>query len=78
MTMIRGTWCLYLLKKKAIGCRWVFAIKFYHDRSIARLKARLVAKGYTQTYRVNYSAIFSPVAKLASVHLFISLTASYD
>ena len=32
--------------KKAIDCRWVFAIKFNLDGSIARLKARLVAKDY--------------------------------
>ena len=32
--------------KKAIGCRWVFAVKFNLDGSVARLKARLVAKGY--------------------------------
>ena len=32
--------------KKVIGCLWLFAIKFNHDGSVARLKAYLVAKGY--------------------------------
>ena len=32
-------------RKKAIGCRWVFAVKFNLDGSVARLKAHLVAKG---------------------------------
>ena len=43
-----GTWDLVplLTSKKIIGCRWVFAVKFNPDGSIARLKARLVAKGY--------------------------------
>ena len=43
-----GTWDLVPLPtaKKAIGCRWVFAVKFNLDGSVARLKARLVAKGY--------------------------------
>ena len=63
---------------KAIGCRWVFAVKFNSDRSVARLKARLVAKGYAQIYGVDYTNTFSPIAKLTSVRLFISLTASYD
>ena len=64
--------------KKAIGCRWVFAIKFNPDGSVARLKARLVAKGYVQTYGVDYFDTFSLVAKLTVVHLIISLVASHD
>ena len=74
------TWDLVLLPtgKKAIGCRWVFAVKFNLDGSVARLKVRLVAKGYAQTYEVDYYDTFSPIAKLTSLHLFISLAASYD
>ena len=32
--------------KKAIGYKWVFAIKINPDGYVARLKAHLVAKGY--------------------------------
>ena len=64
--------------KKAIGCRWVFAVKFNLDGSVARLKARLVTKGYAQTYDVDSFDTFSPVAKLTFVHLFLSPAASYD
>ena len=75
-----GTWDLVPLPtgKKAIGCRWVFLVKFNPDGSIARLKARLVAKGYSQTYGVDYSDTFSLEAKLTYVRLFISLVPSYD
>ena len=45
---------------------------------IARLKARLIVKGYVQTYDLDYSDTFSPVAKMAYVRLFISLTATYN
>ena len=40
-----GTWDLVPLPtgKKVIGCRWVFAVKFNPNGSIARLKARHVA-----------------------------------
>ena len=59
-----GTWDLVHLPtgKKAIGYRWVFTVKVNPDKSIARLKTRLVAKGYAQTYGVDYSDTFPPVA----------------
>ena len=43
-----GTWDLVPLPtgKKAIGCPWVFVVKFNPDGFVTRLKVRLVAKGY--------------------------------
>ena len=75
-----GTWNLVHLPtgKKAIGCRWVFAVKVNPNGLVARLKARLVAKEYAQTYGVDYYDTFSPVAKMTSVRLFISLTATHN
>ena len=75
-----GTWDLVNLPagEKAIGCKWVFAIKVNPDGSVAQLKVCLVAKGYAHTYRVDYSDTFLPVAKLTSVPLFISMAATHN
>ncbi|KAL6313697.1 hypothetical protein AAG906_010115 [Vitis piasezkii] len=75
---VNHTWNLVDLPigKNVVGCKWVFAIKVNPNGSVARLKARLVAKGYAQTYGVDYSDTFSPVARLASIRLIISIAAS--
>ena len=72
--MERGTWCRLPIGKKAIGCHWVFVVKFNPDGSVARLKDRLIAKGYAQTYGIDYSDTFFPIAKLTLfVYLFLLL-----
>ena len=67
-----------LLKgKKALHNKWVYRIKQKHDGS-KRYKARLVVKGFQQREGVDYTEIFSPVVKLTTVRLVLSIVAAED
>jgi len=55
---------------------WVYKVKRKSDRSIERHKARLVARGFSQKYGVYFDETYSPVAKLTTVKVLISLAAS--
>lgn len=72
------TWDLVPKPKdvKPVSCKWVYKLKKKADGSIDRYKARLVARGFSQVYGEDYEETFSPVAKMTSVRVVISLAAS--
>ena len=48
-------------------------MKYKLDRSMDWYKARLIAHGFTQTYGVDYDETFSPVARLNSIRVLLSI-----
>ncbi|GKU98162.1 hypothetical protein SLEP1_g11196 [Rubroshorea leprosula] len=70
-----NTWDLvpYFPKMHVIGSKWVFKTKLKVDGTLELLKARLVAKGYNQVESVDFSETFSPVIKLTTSRIVLSV-----
>ena len=75
-----GTWTVTDLPpgKQAIGCKWIFKIKFNADGTVERYKARLVACGNKQEEGVDYNETFAPVVKMNTVRTLLGISAARD
>ncbi|GKE24822.1 ribonuclease H-like domain-containing protein [Tanacetum coccineum] len=59
-------------KKRAIGTKWVFRNKKDERGIVIKNKARLVAQGYTQEEGINYDEVFTHVARIEAIRLFLA------
>lgn len=68
----KDTWTVVDLPPyKALGCKWVFRLKFNADGTIERYKARLVVLGNNQKEGIDYTETFAHVAKKVTVRTFL-------
>jgi hypothetical protein len=76
--MKNKTWHLVPPRKgiNVIDCKWVFKIKYKVDGSLDKYKGRLVAKGFKQRYGIDYEDTFSPVVKMSTIRIILSIAVS--
>lgn len=65
-------------KRKIMGCKWIFNIKYKADGTLERHKARLVAMGYTQIQDIDYYENFALVANMNTIKILLSLATNFD
>nr|GEV92417.1 ribonuclease H-like domain, reverse transcriptase, RNA-dependent DNA polymerase [Tanacetum cinerariifolium] len=58
--------------KRVIGTRWVFRNKKDEKGIVVRNKARLIAQGHTQDEGIDYEEVFTPVARIEAIRLFLA------
>ncbi|GKE86390.1 putative ribonuclease H-like domain-containing protein, partial [Tanacetum coccineum] len=58
--------------KKAIGTKWIFRNKKDERGIMIRNKARLVAQGHRQEEGIDYEEVFTPMARIKAIRLFLA------
>ena len=76
--MILGILFLFQKEENLSDVNGFTELSIISDGSVERLKARLVAKGFSQVEGIHYNENFSPVAKMNSTRLVLSLAALHN
>ena len=73
-----NTWKLVRLPKgkKPISLKWVFKVKMKLDGTIEKHKARLVVRGFMQREGLDYTEVFTPIARIEIIRIVVVLAHS--
>jgi hypothetical protein len=63
---------------KALPAKWVYRTKYNQDGSVDRYKARLVVKGFAQRPGVDFTELFAPVSRYATLRALLAHVAAND
>jgi hypothetical protein len=76
--MDNGTWRLVPRppSTNVVMGKWIFTHKYHSDGTLACHKARWVVRGNNQQAGIDYDETLSPVFKLATIRIVLSLAAS--
>nr|GEU69740.1 retrovirus-related Pol polyprotein from transposon TNT 1-94 [Tanacetum cinerariifolium] len=58
--------------KRAIGSKWIFRNKKNERGIVIKNKGRLVAQGHAQEKGIDYEEVFTPVARIEAIRLFLA------
>ena len=61
-----------------IGTKWIFKNKTDEDGEIIQNKSQLVAQGYTQVEGVYFDESFTPMARLESIRILMSMACNMN
>jgi hypothetical protein len=77
--MPNDNWDLVPLPKgrKLVRCKWVYRTKYASYGSVELHKSWLVSKGFSQVEGIDYNETFSPVSKMNSICIVLSLDTSH-
>eukprot|EP00253_Pinus_taeda_P020771 PITA_20771 len=64
--------------RKPIGSKWVFKKRANAEGKVEKYKAQLVEKGYSQVLAIDFGDIFSPISKVTSIKLILSVATTFD
>jgi hypothetical protein len=67
-----------MANRTVINNMWIYKIKLDTEGEVSRYKACFVAKGCSQRAGLDYTWTFSPVIRMASLRLLLSIAAAMD